>query len=81
MKSPKIRKTIFRLAASLIAREHFNFSCIALKYSGANQTEMDFYSGFFKPEIQFASDPWWETTEFDRNCRIFALLLAAEMAE
>lgn len=77
----KVRKTIFRRAASLIAQRHFTFSCTALKYAGANEAEMNFYNNLFKPENKINGDPWWDGfKEFEKNCRIFALLLAAEMA-
>lgn len=81
MKSPKIRKTIFRIAAKVIAQGHLTFSCTALKYVGANEKEMQFYQSFFQPQDRWINTPWWETSESDKECRIFALLLTAEMIE
>ena len=84
----KPRSAVFREAAKCVCDAH-QFCCIALRFhSGIScaEPEIGFLTEYFDPgQTSWPSGGWWGTTHYnnrrDREARILALLLCAEMID
>jgi hypothetical protein len=81
----KKHRQVFLKAAGLIASQKEKFACLAILFAAEKYLleceEVLIFSDYFNPHNGNLS--WWhsENTEDDRNARLIALLLMAEICE